>query len=199
MEQRALKACKTMVCQSRTKSRFIGRRQWQSRLRASHRYFRSSTCRSRSSFIETCWGSRSLTPPAHPIRSAFGWALLRRGGAELMLNTAYEDDSRPASPEPARVAAHADTGLFFECADVDVAYKHLSRSRIRCQETCGSRVWDEATLHCGPRRIPTVLSNAVRGLGHALYSFVSETLHFGIHRSVFTFMIPSHARASAPR
>jgi len=31
----------------------------------------------------------------------FGWALLRLNGVELMLNTAYEDDSRPAKPDPA--------------------------------------------------------------------------------------------------
>jgi catechol 2,3-dioxygenase-like lactoylglutathione lyase family enzyme len=54
-----------------------------------------------------------------------GWALLRLNGVELMLNTAYEDDERPAAPDPARVAGHADTALFFGCADVDGAYRHL--------------------------------------------------------------------------
>jgi glyoxylase I family protein len=57
----------------------------------------------------------------------FGWALLRRNGVELMLNTAYEDDQRPPAPDPARVAAHHDTALFFGCADVDGAYVHLRR------------------------------------------------------------------------
>ncbi len=42
----------------------------------------------------------------------FGWALLRWNGVELMLNTAYEDDERPSAPDPARVAAHDDTGYF---------------------------------------------------------------------------------------
>ena len=54
-----------------------------------------------------------------------GWALLRCGGAELMLNTAYESHQRPPAPDPARVAGHADTGLFFGCPDVDGAYAHL--------------------------------------------------------------------------
>jgi catechol 2,3-dioxygenase-like lactoylglutathione lyase family enzyme len=54
-----------------------------------------------------------------------GWALLKRGGAELMLNTAYDSDERPASPEPARVASHSDTALYFGCPDVDGAYVHL--------------------------------------------------------------------------
>jgi glyoxylase I family protein len=57
---------------------------------------------------------------------SFDWGLLRLGGAWLMLNTAYDpDDERPASPDPARQGAHGDTGLFFECPDVDAAYAHL--------------------------------------------------------------------------
>ena len=55
----------------------------------------------------------------------FGWALLRLGGADLMLNTAYDDGERPPAPDPARVAAHHDTALFFGCPDVDGAYAHL--------------------------------------------------------------------------
>jgi catechol 2,3-dioxygenase-like lactoylglutathione lyase family enzyme len=55
----------------------------------------------------------------------FDWCWLRLGGADLMLNTAYEDPDRPAAPEPARVAAHSDTGLFFGCPDVDATYAHL--------------------------------------------------------------------------
>jgi catechol 2,3-dioxygenase-like lactoylglutathione lyase family enzyme len=33
----------------------------------------------------------------------FGWALLRLNNAELMLNTAYEDDARPPKADPARL------------------------------------------------------------------------------------------------
>jgi catechol 2,3-dioxygenase-like lactoylglutathione lyase family enzyme len=54
-----------------------------------------------------------------------GWALLRFNGVELMLNTAYDDGMRPTVPDPARVAAHRDTALFFGCPDVDGAYNHL--------------------------------------------------------------------------
>src|SRR3982074_3792552 len=53
------------------------------------------------------------------------WALIRRDQAELMLNTAYEADSRPAKPDPARVAAHVDTALYFGCSDVDDAYRQM--------------------------------------------------------------------------
>ena len=55
----------------------------------------------------------------------FHWAWLRLGPADLMLNTAYDEDERPLLPDPARVAAHADTGLFFGCPDVDAAYEAL--------------------------------------------------------------------------
>ena len=56
------------------------------------------------------------------------WALLERDDAALMLNTAYEADSRPAAPDPVRIAAHLDAALFFGCPDVDGAYEQL-RSR----------------------------------------------------------------------
>jgi len=49
---------------------------------------------------------------------------------ELMLNTAYEEDSRPPEPDRARIAAHDDTAIFFGCPDVDAAYAHL-RSRAK--------------------------------------------------------------------
>jgi catechol 2,3-dioxygenase-like lactoylglutathione lyase family enzyme len=58
----------------------------------------------------------------------YDWAALSHGGTWIMLNTAYEADQRPPAPDPARIAAHEDTGLFFRCADVDGAYDYL-RSR----------------------------------------------------------------------
>jgi glyoxylase I family protein len=60
----------------------------------------------------------------------FDWALLRLGDAEVMLNTAYEKQDRPATPDPARVAAHEDTALYFGCRDVDGAYAHLRAKGI---------------------------------------------------------------------
>ena len=58
----------------------------------------------------------------------FSWALLERGGAQLMVNTAYEEDERPPSPDPARVAVHRDTALYFGCPDVDSAYLTCGRT-----------------------------------------------------------------------
>lgn len=54
-----------------------------------------------------------------------GWALLRNGDAELMLNTQYEPPHRPEAPNPDRTAAHANTCLFLACRDLDAAYAHL--------------------------------------------------------------------------
>ena len=77
----------------------------------------------------------------------FYWAMLRLGDATLMLNTAYEEGERPPSPEPARVAAHADTGLFFGCDSVDEVYAHL-RSK-------GWEVQEPITTHYGMRQVYT--------------------------------------------
>jgi catechol 2,3-dioxygenase-like lactoylglutathione lyase family enzyme len=55
----------------------------------------------------------------------FDWGLLRLGDTELMLNTAYEQDCRPAQPDPARIEAHRDICLYFGCPDVEAAYRHL--------------------------------------------------------------------------
>ena len=64
----------------------------------------------------------------------FDWGLLRLNDSFLMLNTAYEQEFRPAQPEPARVAAHDDIGLFFSCPDVDAAYEHLVAQGLAVQE-----------------------------------------------------------------
>jgi glyoxylase I family protein len=55
----------------------------------------------------------------------FGWGLLELDGTQLMLNTAYDEGERPPAPDPARIAAHADTIIYFGCPDVDGAYAHL--------------------------------------------------------------------------
>jgi catechol 2,3-dioxygenase-like lactoylglutathione lyase family enzyme len=51
----------------------------------------------------------------------FDWAFLKLESAYLMLNTAYEADERPADPDAKRRAAHEDTSLYFDCADLDEA------------------------------------------------------------------------------
>jgi glyoxylase I family protein len=66
------------------------------------------------------------TSPSLGGTDRFHWVLLRLCGTELMLNTAHEfDHQRPPLPDPARTAAHGDTGLYFACPDVDAAYQQL--------------------------------------------------------------------------
>jgi glyoxylase I family protein len=58
------------------------------------------------------------------------WVWLKRGPAELMLNTAYEADNRPASRDPAQTRAHGDTGFYLGCPDIDDAYQQLKAAGI---------------------------------------------------------------------
>jgi glyoxylase I family protein len=80
-----------------------------------------------------------------PQGEHFDWALLRLQGVELMLNTAYEQDARPPAPDPARIAAHDDTTIYFGCPDVDAAYIHL-RAR-------GVVAGEPKTAHYGMRQL----------------------------------------------
>lgn len=60
----------------------------------------------------------------------FDWCLLSRNGAELMLNTMYESPHRPLQPDAKRAAAHADTGLYFACRDMDDVYEYLRTNGV---------------------------------------------------------------------
>jgi glyoxylase I family protein len=55
----------------------------------------------------------------------YHWTLLRRGGIELMLNTAYDEGERPAKPDASLISAHGETVLFFGCPNVDEAFPYL--------------------------------------------------------------------------
>jgi glyoxylase I family protein len=76
----------------------------------------------------------SSSEPLSALRDDCNWCLLKLNGAEVMLNTAYEPDQRPAAPDPARVAAHEDTCLFFGCEDLDAAYRHLRDHGVNLKE-----------------------------------------------------------------
>jgi catechol 2,3-dioxygenase-like lactoylglutathione lyase family enzyme len=58
------------------------------------------------------------------------WAMLKLGGATIMLNSMYEDEDRPPQPDPNRVTTHRDTTPYFSCPNVDEAYEHLRAKRI---------------------------------------------------------------------
>ncbi len=59
-----------------------------------------------------------------------GWVLLRRDTDEIMLNTQFEDDHRPAVPDGPRQLAHMDTCFYFGCDDLDAAYAHLQANGV---------------------------------------------------------------------
>ena len=56
------------------------------------------------------------------------WCLLDLQGTQLMLNTAYDPEDQPSTPDPQRWSGHQDTCVYFGCPDVDGAYQFL-RSR----------------------------------------------------------------------
>ena len=62
-----------------------------------------------------------------------GWAWLRHGDADLMLNTAYDEGQRPPVADPSRAAAHADTVLFLGCQDLEGAYKYLVARGVKAE------------------------------------------------------------------
>ena len=64
----------------------------------------------------------------------FDWVWLRLGDADLMLNTRYEREIRPAAPDPARVASHDDIALYFGCPDIDAAFAALRDKGVRANE-----------------------------------------------------------------
>ena len=75
------------------------------------------------------------------------WAMLRLGTATLMLNTAYDTDQRPSNPDASRVAAHADTCLYFGCENADEVYAHLQAQ--------GCTADQPITSHYGMRQVYT--------------------------------------------
>lgn len=70
----------------------------------------------------------NTTAPNH------NWVWLRRNEIDLMLNTAYEAETRPPVPHSWRIATHNDTGLFFGAPDVDAIYAHLRAKGIDAKE-----------------------------------------------------------------
>lgn len=66
-----------------------------------------------------------------------GWAFLRTGNVELMLNSMYDPDNpRPPAPDPARTAAHRDTTIYIGCPDVNGAYEFLRAKGVRLNPPC---------------------------------------------------------------
>lgn len=58
------------------------------------------------------------------------WVWLKRENAELMLNTMFESDSRPAEPDEVRRTTHGDTALYIGTPNVDAMYVFLTQCGI---------------------------------------------------------------------
>jgi catechol 2,3-dioxygenase-like lactoylglutathione lyase family enzyme len=82
---------------------------------------------------------------SNPGGDRFEWALLVLNGTELMLNTAYEEHERPPRPDPARIAFHRDTEIYFGCPDVDAAHAHI--------RACGVDVKEPRIAHYGMKQL----------------------------------------------
>ncbi|HEY9489958.1 MAG TPA: VOC family protein [Chryseosolibacter sp.] len=63
-----------------------------------------------------------------------GWVLLRLNEVQIMLNTAYEMESRPPSPDPKRIESHGDTTIYFGCQDINAAYENLKLKGVAVNE-----------------------------------------------------------------
>ena len=90
------------------------------------------------------------------------WGLLRRDGMELMLNASYEHDERPAAPDPARIAAHDDTAIFFACRELDAIYAHLRAHGVEANEPAVAYYGMKQIWLKGSRRLCDLLSVARR-------------------------------------
>jgi glyoxylase I family protein len=70
-------------------------------------------------------------PPLSENPDHVNWAMLELNQSTIMLNTAYDPEDQPASPDPSRWSGHQDTALYFACPDVDGAYAYLLAKGIK--------------------------------------------------------------------
>lgn len=54
-----------------------------------------------------------------------GWAWLKSGDLDLMLNSMYNPGEAPATSDALRTRHHRDVCLYFGCPNVDAAYEYL--------------------------------------------------------------------------
>ncbi|MBO9711408.1 VOC family protein [Sphingomonas sp.] len=62
----------------------------------------------------------------------FHWCWLRRGSAELMLNTLYDAGERPPIRDPMRAERLGDICLYMGSPDVDAAHLWLVSNGVEC-------------------------------------------------------------------
>src|SRR2546423_6348853 len=70
-----------------------------------------------------CWGSRWRAPPK-PRGERFDWAAQGQWRG-IDAKHGLRNHAGSSVPDPARIAAHDDTAIYFGRPDVDAAYAHL--------------------------------------------------------------------------
>jgi glyoxylase I family protein len=59
------------------------------------------------------------------------WIWLRSGAVDLMLNTQYDSNERPAQADASRTATHGDTAFFIACEDVQALHEQLTSRGLK--------------------------------------------------------------------
>jgi uncharacterized glyoxalase superfamily protein PhnB len=73
----------------------------------------------------------SASPEVETAEGRFShWMWLRFGGAEIMLNTQYDSNERPAQAPEKR---SKDAVFYIGCADVELAYQKLTERGLRAE------------------------------------------------------------------
>jgi catechol 2,3-dioxygenase-like lactoylglutathione lyase family enzyme len=62
----------------------------------------------------------------------FHWCWLKRGSAELMLNTLHDANERPAERDAARGRYAGEVCLYMGCNEIDGAYAELRAAGVAC-------------------------------------------------------------------
>jgi glyoxylase I family protein len=73
----------------------------------------------------------SASPEVETAEGRFShWMWLRFGGVDIMLNTQYDSNERPAEP-PAQMSK--DVVFYIGCSDVEVAYEELTGRGLKAE------------------------------------------------------------------
>lgn len=90
----------------------------------------------------------------------FHWCTLRRGPAELMLNTEYDTGERPAE-RPAAEPQRFGIWFYIGCPDLDDAYRQLRAAGVQCEPP-------RLTMYGGERGFQTLSLHDPDGRGITL-------------------------------
>jgi glyoxylase I family protein len=79
-------------------------------------------------------GSKIVQTDSNTTSPNHNWVWLRLNDIDLMLNTAYEYDKRPAAADPGRLVVHDDTAFYFGTPNVDAVYANLRAQGLDVNE-----------------------------------------------------------------